>query len=329
MKAGLLYVAIGFVLAFAGCSANRAFPKEAALFPDSETEKWWIINTIFQDELDKDVHLCALISFTPNDGRYFTHFFTSLWTEADSSYYAGSQSSEQPFDQKKHRFPIKLSIPAKDSASFGWSWKLARGSMRLRALLQQETERVEWPLKLTMKMAQDSAFNVLKTSGATTLYHVPPASTALHVSGAWQMAAPAVLQCHVIESGKSLLEKTKHSFISWLDISLSQGMYLSLLYETDLQGNIKVLNQTFWQNEQVIDSASAILTGQRRGKNAAYPLRLSIALPEKKMDMLIRPRMETQETSGRKNALWMGPVQATDATADTIVGNGNLYMLKQ
>lgn len=333
MKGNVLYAIIGFALAVAGCSASHALPKEVALFPDSETEKWWIIHTIFQDEQEKDVHLCALISLTPNEGRYFTHFFTSLWTEADSAYYAGSQSSEEPFYQKKYRFPIKLAIPAKDSASFGWSWKLTRGNMRLRSVVQQETERIGWPLHLKVKMAQDSAFHVVETRGETTLYHLPPASAEIQLSGAWQMSAPAVFQCHVIASGKNLLEKTKNASVSWLDISLSQGMYLSLLYQTDVQGNIRVLSQTLWQKEQAIDTASALLTAhpdaRPRGKNAASPLRLSVALPEKKIDLLVRLRMQASGTSGRKNALWMGPVQATDATTDTIVGKGNLYILKQ
>ena len=335
MKSSPLYTIIGFVLVFAGCSANHALPKEVVLFPDARAEKWWIINSIFQDENDKDVHLGVLISLTPNDGRCFTHFITSLWTETDSVYYIGSQSSEEPFYQKKHKFPIKLAISAKDSASLRWYWKFGRKSMRLQSVVQQETERMGWPLQIMVKMAQDSTFNVLETRGETTLYHLPPALTEMHLSGAWQMTAPAILQCHVIDSGKNLMEKTKHSFISWLDISLSQGMYLSLLYETDLQGNIQVLSQTFWQEMQVVDTGLPLLIahkdtiwqGNRPG--TAFPLRLSIALPEKKFDILIRPRIKAPETSRRKNSLWIGPVQATDAVTDTILGNGNLYMLKQ
>ncbi|MCA0239204.1 MAG: hypothetical protein LCH81_22715 [Bacteroidetes bacterium] len=335
MKRSAFTAFIGWILVLEGCSSSRALPEETALFPSPRLEKWWIINTVFRDENDKDVHLCLLMTLTPSDDRYFTHFFTSLWMEADSAYYSGSQSSEEPFYQKKDKFPIKLAIPAKDSASFGWYWKLDRKSMRLQSVFQQPSGQVYWPLHVKVNRAQDSAFHVLKAPGETTLYHVPPALAALHVSGAWQMNAPAVLQCHVIDSGRNLLEKTKHNFISWLDISLSQELRLSVLYETDAQGNMQVLSQTFWQKGQVVDTISALLTTQEgtiwpgARKNTAYPLRFSIAVPEKKIDVLVGPRMEAQEISGRNNSFWMGAVQATDPVADTIVGVGNLYVLKQ
>lgn len=325
------FLFIWLILLLSGCAAHRASPQETVLFPDAAKEKWWIINAISKDEKGGDVHVCSLLRFIPSGEKYFTHFFTSIWMEFDSIYYAGVQSSEEPSFQKKLKFPIKLTSTSEDSTALPWYWRLNRNGMRLQSVVTDAAIKQPLRLKMNFRRKNDADFDPIEVKGDINTQNLAPAAWDMHVSGDWNFSSPALVNFHIIESGERLLERTKRSFISWLDLSLDHETHISLLMQTSLNGDIKVLNQSCWRKEQLSDITVRLTANVEKNKanHSAYPLYLSLELPEINKTFQIVPRMERQEISLHKSAFWMGAVQISDPLTGIVSGKGNLYVLKQ
>src|SRR5687768_16231009 len=92
------------VALLSSCAAKIS-PGEKILFPDQREGKWWIINAITNDTTGNRIHFCSLLSTETETAKNYTVFFSSLWTQSDSSFHYSIEAADKPEISLKNRFP--------------------------------------------------------------------------------------------------------------------------------------------------------------------------------------------------------------------------------
>jgi Lipocalin-like domain len=330
------FIGLIFILGLVACRASRVTQNEAALFPETGKGKWWIINTILQDMNGKDVHFNSLVSIDKMGDKNYAACFVSVWNESANTYYSAARTADVSEWKFKTKFPLRISFPGKDSLAMEWSLVLKRNGFNFLTELNNKTNALpKGYTELSAGFNKQGPFSFSGISAAPQAWAVAPVIADVKLSGNMQSSGPGKLLVRIFSDKEILLKKSSGAFVHWLDLALSNGKQLSILFSTDAtlntateavllwneQGNIMARPQMIFQKE----SSDKIQPGQAK----QYPLFFSIELPEQQLKIILRPRMIQQEITANKNSFWMGAVEAIDKQSGQPAGKGNMYIFKQ
>ncbi len=331
------FFAAAFVFSFIGCTTSRIPEKEALLFPEADTGKWWIVNTILQDRNGKDVHFNSLVSIDKAGGKNYAACFVSVWSEMDSTYYTGTRIAGIPEMKSYKKFPLRIGFPGKDSLAMEWSLVLKRNGLNFLTSLNSKTKALpEGYTELSAGFDKQKSFAVSTISASPEAWAVNPIRADVKLRGNMQSSAVNKLLVRVFSDKEILLKKSSGTYVHWLDLGLQSGKHLSILFSTDAASNIKTEAVLLWDGQGNIMARPQITLQKISNDNMQaglltkqYPLFLSVILPELHLDILLRPRMAEQEITANKNSFWMGAVEALDSQTNQSMGKGNMYIFKQ
>jgi len=315
------------------CASNRAIDNETILFSVKSEPKLWIINVISTDTVCCARHVCILISYTPIYGKNYVSFYTSFWSENDQNYSSGFYSEEIPIQKNKLSFPIKIETVVNDSIHEKSRWKFGRNKMHYQTTLYNELNNNYFNFKMKGVFEKMLPFSI---SNGPMVVSILPINAKIKLSGDFKDQFPASISQYVIHDPQEVMDKSKNNFIGFLDLRIRNEKYCSILFETDGADYTTILDQSFWENGQHIyqNYPSKMVSDQdekwqssHSGKS--YPLGYLITLPFDDKQILIKPTIDDQEIKSNQNSFWMGAVKLFDEEGGSIIGAGNLYILKQ
>jgi len=308
-----------------------------ALFPGTQNGKWWIINAIAKDKKGKDVHYISLMSTDRSGRNNYATCFTSIWYEADSSYYSGIRTSANPRIKFKNTFPLKLNFPANDSTGTEWSWALKRKSLFLQTELKKD--RVANPgihTELFGRFDQQKPFRLLKMNASPGIWAVAPIPGKIEITNNIQSVNAEQIMLRVFSDKDIFLARSAHEYVYWLDLTLNTGKQLAILFRTDTASGIKIECISLWDEYDNLMARPSVQLKKFENREQAtpftgksYPLYFTLSLPGENTSFLIKPRMIQQEIHANKNSFWMGAVEAEDQRSNQSSGKGNMYVFKQ
>lgn len=324
-------------LFFTACKPGRIVQNEAAILPESNKGKWWIINAIVQDVHGKDLHVNSLISLDRAAGIDYASCFTSVWSESNSMYYTGTRITKVVDVQFKNSIPFRLSFPARDSLGMEWSLLVKRN--RIQLLTSVNSKESILPVGYTELLAsfhKQVPFAVSVISASPQAWAVSPLEAATSITGNISAASPSKIQVRVFTDKEILLKRSESAYVHWLDLDLKSGKHLSILFSTGSNDVVQADAVLLWdENGQIMARPQLILqtsnneSGGASPLTKAYPLFFSIALPGQQVNIKLQPRMIDQEITANKNTYWMGAMEATDSQSGQSAGKGNMYIFKQ
>lgn len=326
-----------FIFSVTGCNTSRVSQKEAFLFPEAGTGKWWIINTILQDRNGKDVHFNSLVSLDRMGDKNYAACFVSVWNESDKTYYTAIRTAAIHRVKTKNKFPLRINFPGNDSAAIEWSLVLKRN--QLNFLTELNNQKAPLPKGFTEFSAvfnKQNPYSVSVLNASPLAWAIDPVTANVKLKGNIQSSAVDKLAVRVFSDKEILLKKSSGAYVHWLDLTLSTGKQLSILFSTDASSNIKTESVLFWNEQGNIMARPPLILQkissdkEQTGPSAKqYPLFFSIELPEQQLSIILQPRMVQQEITANKNSFWMGAVEAMDKQSGQMVGKGNMYIFKQ
>jgi len=336
MRIHFFIIAI-FILSLTSCVTSRVSQNETVLFPEGGKGKWWIINTILQDRNGKDVHFNSLVSIDKMGDKKYAACFVSVWNEKENTYYTATRTADVSEWKFKTKFPLRINFPGKDSLAMEWSLVLKRNGLNFLTELNNKTNALPKSYtELSAGFNKQNPFSFSGISAGPQAWAVDPISADVKISGNMQSSGSGKLLVRIFSDKEILLKKSSGAYVHWLDLALSNGNQLSILFSTDAASNIKTEAVLLW-NEQgnIMARPQMILQKENNNKGEInsltklYPLSFSIELPEQKLDLVLQPRMMQQEVTANKNSFWMGAVEAMDKKSGQAAGKGNMYIFKQ
>jgi hypothetical protein len=326
-----------FIFIATGCNTSRVYQKERLLFPEAGKGKWWIISTILQDRNGKDVHFNSLVSMDKMGDKNFAACFVSVWNETDKTYYTAIRTAGIHRVKTKSNFPLRINFPGNDSAAMEWSLVLKRNHLNfLTELNNQKAPLPKGFTELSAVFNKQHPFSVSVINASPHAWAVDPVIADVKLKGNMQSSAVNKLLVRVFSDKEILLKKSAGAYVHWLDLTLSTGKQLSVLFSTDGSSNIKTESVLLWDGQgNIMARPQLILQKINNDKEQAgslakqYPLFFSIELPEQRLNIMLQPRMIQQEMTANKNSFWMGAVEAMDKQSGQAVGKGNMYVFKQ
>jgi len=324
------------ILSLISCVTSRISQNEAVLFPEAGKGKWWIINTILQGRNGKDVHFNSLVSIDKMGNKNYAACFVSIWNESDNTYYTATRTTNVSEWKFKTKFPLRISFPGKDLLAMEWSLVLKRNGLNFLTELNNKTNALpKGYTELSAGFNKQSTFSFSGISAAPQAWAVDPISADVKASGNMQSSGPGKLLIRIFSDKDILLKKSSRAFVHWLDLALSNGKQLSILFSTDATSGIKTEAVLLW-NEQgnIMARPQLILQKESNDKSQPgpakqYPLFFSIELPDQQLNLMLQPRMMQQEITANRNSFWMGAVEVKDKRSGQAAGKGNMYIFKQ
>ncbi|MBL7701465.1 MAG: hypothetical protein JNM14_04405 [Ferruginibacter sp.] len=333
----IFFISLLVALSFASCVTHRVAQNETVLFPETGKGKWWIINTVLYNRQYKEVHFNALVSMDEMAGKKYAACYVSAWNAADTTnYYTGIRTVAIPVSGFRRKFPLKLWLPANDSAGMDWSLVLKRNSFNLLTDLKSKmTTQAKGYTEFSASFGKQYPFTVTSISAAPQAWAVNPLTATAWLKGSISSAGTGNLQVRIFSDKDLLLKKSAAAYVHWLDLELQDGKHLALLFSTYAEASVKTEAAMLWDEQHQI-MAKPQVTMKLLGKENVvatslklYPLFFSIEIPQQQFSIMLRPRMRQQEITANKNSFWMGAVEAIDKATLQFAGKGNMYIFKQ
>lgn len=315
------------------CASNRAIDNETILFSVKSEPKLWIINVISTDTVCCARHVCILISYTPIYGKKYVSFYTSFWSENDQNFSSGFHSEEIPVQKNKLSFPIEIETILNDSIHDVSRLKFGRNTMKYQTTLYNDLTNNYFNFKMKGVFEKMLPYSI---SNGPMMGSILPINAKIKLSGNYKDQFRSDISMHVIHNPQEVMDKTKNNFIGFLDMRLTNENNCSILFETDGADYTAILNQSFWKNginilqnnlSKIVPTKAENWQSSHSGKS--YPLGYLITLPFDDKQILIKPTIDDQEIKSNQNSFWMGAVKLFDEEGGSIIGAGNLYILKQ
>ncbi len=344
------------LMIIAACSGSRALPEEAVLFPNRQTSQWWMINIVPFTSGDDDTHFSLLFSGSPEGMGYSMALFASLWTKNGDAFYSGMRVAPVNLYPGRARFPVVLEVPGRDSLETEWYCTLGRKRIRVQCAVR-DTAGTTTLLQKVLLLSHRGPYLPAATRKAVPVSapdnpsissndrnefngitrSLPPMPAEMRSPFDPHGIVPVWVNMHVLPFSDELLENARERYIGWLDLRLDDGSRMSILYENDGKGRVELLESGYWDAEgQIAESAEMPVLSAGSGSVStslvsgnAYPLSLDIALPDRDIVLTLRPRKAQQEVGYRRNALWMGAVEAVDPLVGACLGLGNMIIIKR
>ncbi len=318
------------------CAANKSLPAERPLFPGTAEAKWWLVNTVIKDAGGKDVHLCALLGTETVSGKSYGANIVSLWQEKDSAYYSGVHNVPDLKIKKAQSFPITLS--GADSSEYQWSWQLKRNGMQLFASTGNSSNPAGKPLitGVEARFEKQRPFRVSNINAIPGIWTLQPLPSEISIAGEVKAKGMGMLNLHVLTGRSFLLGQASTGFVTWLDVMITGGKHLRILYKMDEEGNAIVETAFFVDEKRQVSYHPGVIvkaTGMNRFTSTVskknYPLISTIRLPGENLVFTVRPRMLQQEINQKRISFWMGAVELVDEGSGKSLGKGNMYVFKK
>jgi len=322
------------ILALVGCSARRAAIPGQYLYPEKTTPKWWIINTMLEDEAGMDLHFCALINAESAEGKNYAACYVSLYAENGDRYYYGANISSAARIGYKTGQPISIIFPDDDAGKTGWRWQLDNVSMNLETRAGKSGD-AGVPLDLQLKFNQAPPLLVFALNGTVPVNSTGIRNAEARLSGLVKARSSAPVFIHVFTGRETLLAHTKAGAVCWTDLELASGKQVSLMYTINDSGPARIEHALLRNglNERPVSIAPMIRLVQieRRGliSGKNYPLGYLLELQEEKRSFLVKPKNLQQEVLAGKRSFWMGAVECVDPKTGMETGKGNMYIFRQ
>ena len=316
------------------CVSRRATEDELPLLPSRQTPKWWIVNTIVQDEKGKDVHVCALFNVESPEGENYASCFVSVYAASDNNYNYALRNSGESSISFKPGFPLSISIPDTDSAKSNWRWQLNRSGMKLETILGKNAAAPTY-FDQSVKFTGQDPFRVNKLSGATDVYALNIRNAETGLSGAFQAGSVGPLFIRTFTGRDALLGQARQETVCWIDLQLNSGKQLNLMFRIDdkdvFRTDIAILWEEAGNQQKITDLKIDLIKNEKTvlSSGKSYWLNFSVDLPYKKIAFRVKPRVKDQELKLGRNSFWMGAIETTDTKNGTQTGKGNMYIFKQ
>lgn len=331
-----LLLPVTCMLLFTACVTRHASQSEAALLPEADKGKWWIIHTILQDMHGKDLHFNALVSTDRTGDKNYASCFAAAWSQYDSGYYTASRTSEVGAIRYKSNFPVRIYFPPKDSGTMEWSLLLKRNGVQLlTSLSRKETETGSYT-QLKSAFRKQDPFSISVISLQPQARALKPVNAESKIAGSLHAGGKEKLFIRVFSDKELLLKMSASACVHWLDLSLQSGKQLGILFTTDAVKGITTHAVLLWDEQGNIMAKPTLILEQQQNKTTGpdslsrpYPLIFSIVLPEQQLNIQLQPRMTSQEIKANKNSFWMGAMEARETNSGLPAGKGNMYIFKQ
>lgn len=323
-----------FMATLLSSCATRMTPGEKLLFPDPAESKWWIVNVITNDTMGNRIHLCGLLSTETENVKNYIVFFSSLWMQADSSFYSSIQATDNPDISSNARFPLTIGTSETSAGSEKSNWVLKRKTMHWQASMKSNNPAsAPAPFSMDLSFMEQKPFSFSKMSSSPAIWAIQPIVVEVNQGNLKRSNIPGHLFIRTITGKEILLNDAKNNDVSWIDLIMNDGKKLSLLLKIAANGEIKIASASFWDELNNIfydPSLQVKQTGNSvfpRGKN--YPLFLSVTSREKNYSFLVAPALKEQQLVAGKRSLWMGAIEAVDTVTGRKLGAGNMYIFGQ
>jgi Lipocalin-like domain len=330
---------ISVLTLLAACSNRRPQPNEAALFGTAGDNAVWVFDAVTEWPDGKEQHTCALITQSRQGDQQFSGCYLRTWQTGGATQVGFSLGSAQPLG-KGARWPITLRMQG-DSSQSPYSLDWGRRYFWMRGDLPPSTAglpAVAWFWK--GRYPDQRAFPAEVLCEAPEVWSVSPWAGVSRISGITGKGT-TLWRLGVFKEAESVFGAGPGAAFVWLSVGLADGRSTQAYLRVDAQGLVQVLGQRRWEGQTLaeshgdrpsfsVDSASTWVS-PRTGK--AYPLIWQLdpdgsccRAENKTTGIALRPRTLDLENAIKRNAFWMGPIEAIEANSSKVVGKGNMFV---
>lgn len=319
---------VSFFVIISGCGKRIAGEMERPVFQGPEPGKWWIINSITTDARGKYYHQSCLLGTDQIQDRKYISFISSQWNASDSTFLSGTINSEMPTIKTIPVFPVKMGL----SSDNDWYWQLGRKNMQLSVKLSNTALDTTVLQTTTYKFARQDPFQLVPMLNVTGVNSMQPLMVKEHTRGMTTPRTKGTLFMSVISRKEIFFKAAKNSSVVWIDLLMSSGKKMNLLFNVNKTGAIAPNGLSAWdQKGQKISGNKLEIQNLATdpGNEKKYPLRYQIIDDEGDYSCVILPVTDQQVVYAQKQSCWMGAVDAVDSKTGKKKGAGNMYIFKQ